>query len=360
MRLPEGKGSTPWLNDRVIFLTVYGSRAYGTSTPTSDLDIRGVAIAPPEYYLGFVNRFEQATFKEPDAVVYGLQKFMNLAASANPSVLEVLFTDPEDHLVLTPLGERLLEHRDLFLSKKVRFSFMGYAMSQLKRIKSHRKWLLSPPEVEPKRSDFDLPEEMTIPKNQLGAIESMVRGQLDRWDVDWEVLEPGDRIAFREALESTLVEMSLASDEARWVAAARRVGVDENFLDLLQRERRYRGARTNWKQYQEWKKNRNPDRAAMEAKFGFDAKHAMHLVRLCRMGREILETGKVLVRRPDAEELLAIRGGAWTYDQVIEWAEAQEKVLNELYKTSTAVPKKPNRKLLDALCVELVEEANRR
>jgi len=45
----------------------------------------------------------------------------------------------------------------------------------------------------------------------------------------------------------------------------------------------------------------------LEAKFGFDTKHAMHLIRLLRMAREILETGVVHVKRPDAEELSAIR-----------------------------------------------------
>jgi hypothetical protein len=75
------------------------------------------------------------------------------------------------------------------------------------------------------------------------------------------------------------------------------------------------------------------------------------------MGREILEKGEVLVRRPDAEELLEIRNGAWEYDQLIEWAEEQERIMAKLYKTSTAVPKQPNRARLDNLCLQLVEEA---
>jgi hypothetical protein len=46
------KGNLKWLPARTIYLTRHGSHAYGTSLPTSDLDIRGIAIAPIHYYLG--------------------------------------------------------------------------------------------------------------------------------------------------------------------------------------------------------------------------------------------------------------------------------------------------------------------
>ena len=61
----------------------------------------------------------------------------------------------------------------------------------------------------------------------------------------------------------------------------------------------------------------NVKRPELVEKHGYDTKHAMHLWRLLRMCAEILETGRVLVRRPDADELLAIRDGAWRYDAII-------------------------------------------
>lgn len=113
-----------------------------------------------------------------------------------------------------------------------------------------------------------------------------------------------------------------------------------------------------WKQYQTWRKNRNPKRAALEEKHGYDTKHAMHLVRLLRMGEEILKTGKVHVRRPDREELLAIRNhGIWKYDDLIEWAEKKDEELTEFYESGKSpLPHSPPREELDKLCVELVEE----
>jgi hypothetical protein len=99
-----------------------------------------------------------------------------------------------------------------------------------------------------------------------------------------------------------------------------------------------------------------PNRAALEEKFGYDTKHAYHLVRLIRMCRETLLTGKVIVKRPDREELLSIRNGAWTYDQLIEFADSEEKSLSEIYNSSNVLPKTPDRNKIEQLCVELVEK----
>lgn len=83
-----------------------------------------------------------------------------------------------------------------------------------------------------------------------------------------------------------------------------------------------------------------------------NTKHALHLVRLLTMCKEILSTGKVIVKRPDAEFLLSIRNGAWDYNKLISWAEQQEK---EIMAIKSDLPYAPDIKKLDELCVELVE-----
>lgn len=47
------RGNHTWLKDRTVFLTKHGSHAYGTNGPGSDLDIKGVFMAPTPYVLGF-------------------------------------------------------------------------------------------------------------------------------------------------------------------------------------------------------------------------------------------------------------------------------------------------------------------
>ena len=111
--------------------------------------------------------------------------------------------------------------------------------------------------------------------------------------------------------------MKITTDD-QWAAAARKIGLDDNLITILKKEKEYENKVEDWKNYLEWKKNRNPKRAALEAKYGFDLKHGCQLCRLLRMGKEILETGKVQVKRiHDREELMAIKNGSWTYDQLI-------------------------------------------
>lgn len=73
------------------------------------------------------------------------------------------------------------------------------------------------------------------------------------------------------------------------------------------------------------------------------------------MCKEMLLTGKVIVKRPDREELISIRNGAWTYDQLIEFADKENDDLNKIYDTSNVLPKIPDMEKLDKLLVRLVE-----
>jgi hypothetical protein len=60
----------------------------------------------------------------------------------------------------------------------------------------------------------------------------------------------------------------------------------------------------------------------------------MHLVRLLRMGFEVLKTGELRVRRDDAEQLSAIRDGALAFDDLLVMAgELQQSMQNATAKT---------------------------
>ena len=86
----------------------------------------------------------------------------------------------------------------------------------------------------------------------------------------------------------------------------------------------------------------------------------MHLIRLLRMGLEILRDAEVNVRRPDAEELLAIRNGEFSYDELVQMAKDLEAKVIEAEKT-TMLPKVPDHKfinelLFDTLMVQAARE----
>ena len=320
-------GSNKWLEDRTILLTVHGSHAYGLNTPTSDLDVKGIAIPTLDYYTGFLKKFEQDTGFKSDVCVYDIKKFFQLATDCNPNIIELLYTDEEFILKKTPEGQQLIDNRDLFLSKKAKFTFSGYAISQLKRIKTHKKWLLHPPDHKPTREEFGLMETSLLSADIVGAIDSMI---------GWKANDPEEK----------------EFDEDRVEGVKARFGA--NVMTMYRKERAYHNAMMNFHQYENWKNNRNPARAELEAKYGYDCKHAMHLVRLLRMCREILEgKGVIVIRSKDRDELLAIRNGAWNYDFLLEWADSMDKEMDSLYETSK-LQKEPNRKALDKLCSYMI------
>jgi len=366
------------LQSHTILLTIAGSRAYGVHTPASDIDLRGVALPPVRRLLSLAKDFEQADSVDEISVfradldpqeqeiadrtglegsVYGLRKFARLASDCNPNILDVLFADARHLRRVTPAGERLREHRDLFLSSRARHSYAGYARSQLKRIQTHRRWLLEPPQGEPTRAEFGLPEMPEIPGEQLSAAEAAVRKKIDGWEIDYGELPGSQVVALQERMAQVLAEQELGSD-ALWASAARHVGLAENLIEHMQKERSYKAAHRAWKQYAHWKRTRNPDRAALEAAHGYDTKHAAHLVRLLRMGREIVTTGQVHVWRGerDADELRAIRQGAWTYERLMQEVDDELKALRTASKGAWAVPEKADRDAIDQLVHEILAE----
>ena len=205
----------------------------------------------------------------------------------------MLYVDPKHILDNTESGQKLRDNRSLFLSTKAKHTFSGYAFAQLKRIKNHRKWIMFKAE-RPKEEDF-------------------------------------------------------FTDKTRRTEAGKIIPYQKF------REHEFDVALKKYNQYLTWKKNRDPSRAALEEKYGYDCKHAMHLMRLLRMGQEILETGEVNVLRPDREELLQLRNGEWSYEKLIDEAEVAEQQLNYLYENSP-LQKKPRDKEIDKLLIEITEE----
>lgn len=387
------------LQQHTVFMTLSGSHAYGLATPESDYDYRGIAIPPLFDYL--VQKFEQCVdsekdkhvyknfspdifiedpritpdAEEPDVQVFELSKFIRLAAQCNPSVIEILFTDPECYRIKHPIMDCLIENRDMFLSKMAKARFCGYALSQLKRIRRHKHWLDNPILVKPTRADFGLPERGLLSQDQMGAAEALIQKELDEFMIEQTHVPEDIRVELQASMGKMMRavwssvypdkqypvgigEKYESTEDALFWGAAKDQEFSENFLEVLSREKRYRAAMREWKSYNHWLENRNLKRAAIEKRFKFDTKHAMHLVRLLKLSREILETGKVNVKRHDAEELMAIRNGAWTYEQIVEFAEREDVELDEVVKKSN-LPRVPDMKKINELTYNMIIEFNR-
>ena len=80
--------------------------------------------------------FEQYEDQHTDTVIYSFNKMVRLLLECNPNTCEILGLEPDEYLILSPLGRELLERKKIFLSKRAAKSFGGYASAQLRRLQN--------------------------------------------------------------------------------------------------------------------------------------------------------------------------------------------------------------------------------
>ena len=122
------------LFEYVIFRCVTGSRAYGLETEDSDTDYRGVFLPSADMHWSLFGVPDSLECYETQEAYWELQKFLVLALKANPNVLECLYSPLIEHT--TPLMDKLLSMREMFLSRLIYQTLNGYVMSQFKKMQA--------------------------------------------------------------------------------------------------------------------------------------------------------------------------------------------------------------------------------
>lgn len=102
-------------------------------------------------------------------------------------------------------------------------------------------------------------------------------------------------------------------------------------------------------------KDRIGKRKETVEQWGFDLKFASHVVRLLDEAEQVLTVGDLDLRK-NREQLKSIRRGEWTVDEVINWADAKEKQLEELYVKCDFLPWGPDEKKIKQLLLDILEE----
>ena len=334
----------------MLFRCLSGSRAYGMSTPTSDVDIRGVFAAPP---LNVVTPFfgvEQVDFPG-DEVIFELSKYARMIGDQNPTMLELLWTDEDNILFQHPAWMPMRDARAEFLTDRVRNTFGGYAMSQLKRMKGHDRWINNPqPEAPPRPADF-MRMSYNIALDRAFNSKMPNEGNWTAVGVgqDSYLLYPGGGGSWFDATGNI---RTFTRHQVRDLVDNSPVPAAMIKWDRKEYERRKQDHDNYWT----WKRERNPARAALEAERGYDAKAAGHLIRMLRQAHEALTEGVVRVRRPDAAELLSIRLGEWPMERVMAEAERLDAALPEAAaKSGLRSAVDPGR--LAAIVMEMYERA---
>jgi len=320
-----------------------GSYAYGTNIASSDVDYRGIFCADPVNILTpFFPIREVTDSSEEDTKYYELAHFLKLCLDCNPNIVETLWVDDNDIVGSTAAYDLLRSHRHKFLSSKIAFTTSGYAMSQLKRIKGHNKWINNPQ-----------PNEAPLPKQFVSVIQRYQEGfdkHFQLWNADHRLIPYGNNIYAVHYEKGHTIFNDQGGLNTVFEGKRSDYSIPAGIIKFNKEE--YRVAKEKHEQYWNWKSNRNKQRGVLEEEHGYDTKHAMHLVRLMSMGMEALRDKVIIVKRPDAKQLLEIRNGKWAYEEILEYAQDMDDKIKMLYK-KTELPKKPDIKLAAKVLMEV-------
>lgn len=116
---------------RLLFKAIVGSQAYGTNTPESDVDLKGVYIQSDDDILSF--KYKEQINVTKDECYYEIRRFLELLAKGNPTMLELLYSPDDCIEYITPEFQLLIDNRDKFLTKECYKAFAGYGLAQISK-----------------------------------------------------------------------------------------------------------------------------------------------------------------------------------------------------------------------------------
>ena len=324
------------LTDQTIVKHYAGSLSYGTNLESSDVDIRGIFCADSVYHRSpWYSVAEVNIASEEDTKLYELTKYLKLCVDQNPNILESLWVDDASIITSSAAYDYLTSVRHELLSSKCVFTYSGYAFSQLKRIKGHNKWLANPQPKEPHRETQFVSLVQNFTEEKILRITPVILSLIN----DNHRLVPyGNNIYGIYPMQGYSLYDRRGKLNTIYDDNAEDIGYPKMIIKFNKEE--YKRAIEVHKNYWEWVDNRNEARSELERLHSYDTKHAMHLIRLLRMGKEILTEGRVNVKRPDAQELLDIRNGCMTYEEIVAYAENADQELRSLYNDGKAVIQK--------------------
>lgn len=305
----------PTLQKHSIYEVVAGSHSYGLNIETSDKDLKGIVIVPRQELFTLSEEWETTSYSDPDIEYHSLKKFMKLASNQNPTILEMIFTEPEFVVKSTPLAEKLRENRHLFLSKNCFYTYGGYAQQQLMRLKNGLD----------KATQLDHNEHLRY------TVENIIRGFYSRYENYDNNIQVVDVYYDKEGKQQLDLKVNFNSTPITQFSGM-----------VSEIQNAYKG----------YTKLTNRNKKT-EGKLG---KHAMHLVRLFQAGVDVLETGDLKVKRnKDRDFLLSIRNGEHDWDEVFAMADNLGKKLRKAYDESN-LPKKVDYDKLNKLYNDIMLE----
>jgi len=331
--------------ENIIFKALVGSQAYGTSTPESDEDFKGVYLSHPDKLLAF-GYTEQINVTK-DITFYEVRRFLELLQTGNPTVLEMIFS-PEDCIIeKKPVFDLIIQNRYKFLTQKCLQSFGGYAIAQIKKAKGLDKKMNWEKSRVERKTPFDFcyayVDGKTIPIQKF-LDEAKFKQEfcglvaLNHFKDCYSLYYDFDAVDFFNTgkKENPLGYHGIALSDSNDIRLS---SVPKNILPvglINFNKDAYSNHCRDYKEYQDWLNNRNTQRYVDIAGHGqaIDRKNLLHCRRLLDTAIEIATQKTINVRRPNADYLLSIRKGQVPLQEIIDQAEKDVLGLEELFKNS--------------------------
>lgn len=326
-----------------LFEVIVGSQAYGTATPQSDTDLKSVFHASPRELLGA--HYKPQIEHSKDNVSYELKRYLELLKSANPTILEMLYS-PEDCIVSKDKSFNIiLAAKNTFLTRKCKESFGGYAAAQIRKARGlTKKFRWEKDKTERKEPiDFcylviqgktrkltDWLQENQISERQIGLVNLDHAPHCYAMYIDWAQGARKFQGIFAE--NSDYVNLSSIPKGEYPIGT------------LVYNRDSFQKHRTEYRDYQTWLKERNEARYVDNAAHGqkYDSKNMLHVRRLLDMAIEIGRERKLQVRRPNCDYLLQIRKGEADLESILKKAEEDIQSLEDIYKNSDLPDEAPD------------------
>lgn len=335
----------------IIFECITGSKAYGLSLPHSDTDIKGVFVLPKSIFYS-LNYIPQVNDETNDTVFYELGRFIDLLSKNNPNLLEMLNVSPEQIIYKHPVLDNL--QSSLFLSKQAAKTFVEYAKTQIKKARGLNKKIVNP--VEPERKTV---LHFCYVTHDQGSIPLLKWLELNQYYATncglVNIAHIKDLYAlFYDADQTLGYKGIISSTESNQVILSSIPKGQKPLAYLSFSKDSYAQHCKEYRQYWDWVEKRNEERYQNTLSHGknYDAKNMMHTFRLLGMAKDLLETGKIIVQRPNREALLAIRSGIYEYTELVEQAELLIQEILQV-ETNSTLPDSPDNKGIESLLLEL-------
>ncbi|MFC3356466.1 DNA polymerase beta superfamily protein [Sphingobacterium zeae] len=316
-------------NGLILFEAVVGSRAYGLATASSDTDIRGIFYLPLEYYLSGTY-IAQVANASNDEVYYELGRFVELLSKSNPTVLELLASPADCIVYQDPIMDKF-KMQD-FITREAAMTFAQYAMVQVRKAKGLNKKINNAMDRERKSLlDFcfiiaghsSLPLRDWLSKRHWREENcglTKIEHTKGMYALYYDQAQNLDYKGIVATMESN--EVSYSSIPREEILCAY----------LFVNHEAYSSYCKAYNEYFSWVSARNEARfeGTMTHGHGYDAKNMMHTIRLLQQAKEIFSKSELQIQRPNREELLRIKEGAHSYDDLFVWSQKLFQEVQEL------------------------------